>query len=301
MSRMVDVACGSIGPNHTVGAAAAGRQAGAKRGSSHSGNATASAEPKLGGNSRAKKRRRSALVLPESQSQEEQAEAQKHVRARKGSRNPPAGLRDSTRGRLVDPGGVEEEGPTGSASEVVEDSLEVGSCVADGAGDRMDDVSSADTGHHEHPTAQQAQRERPDAQQAQRNGLQGQQAGVLMLVEQGRADGAAGQLAGLGQLLSGGIQWVGSSVDPPTQLGLAPSQHQTYYKAFSRVGATLSCIADTLKDWVNNLLLLLKLLLLVAISRFKPEVLADVKCLSLRCCCQMGATVCHCYHVCNPT
>lgn len=253
------IACGSVGPNHTAGAAAAaGRQAGAKRGSSNSGNATASGEAKLAGSGRAKKRRRSALVLPESQPQEEQAGAHKRARARKGIRTPPAGLMGSTRGQVVDPCGAEEEqaadGATaGSASEVVEDSLEVGSCVADAAGDRMDDVSSADTGHREHLVPQQAQRERPGAQQAQRDGLQRQQAGVLMLVEQGRAVGAAGQLAGLGQLLTGGIQWVGSSIDPPTQLGLAPSQHQTYYQAFSRVCAILSCIADKLKAWGSNL------------------------------------------------
>ena len=196
--------------------------------------------------------------------QEEQEQAHKRVRARKGNTTPPAGLRDNAGGQHVEPSGAEEVRPTGSASEMVEDSLEVGSCVADAAGDRMDDVSSADTGHHEHPVAQQAQRERPDAQQAQRDALQGQQAGVLMLVEQGRAVAAAGQLAGLGQPLSGGIQWVGPSIDPPTQLGLVPSQHQTYYKAFSRVCATLSsCIADKLKELVSNLQLLLELLLLV--------------------------------------
>lgn len=175
----------------------------------------------------------------------------------------------------MDPGDAEEERPTGCASEVVEDSLEVGSCVADAAGARMDDVSSADTGHHEHPDAQQAQRERPSAQQAQHDGLQGQQAGVVMLVEQGRAVGAAGQSAGLGQLLSGGIQWVGSSVDAPTQLGLVPSWHQTYYQAFSRVCAILSCSAYKLKEW-GNLVLFLKLLLLVGS--------VTKSCASLHCC-----------------
>lgn len=39
-------------------------------------------------------------------------------------------------------------------------------------------------------------------------------------------------------MLSGEIQWVGPSVDPPTGLGLGltPSQHQTFYAAFTRGG-----------------------------------------------------------------
>lgn len=213
--------------------AAAERQARAKRGST-SGNVTGSAEAKLGAHSRANKRRRRLLVLPDSQLHEEQEEAYKRVRTRKGSRAPTAGHMDNGRGGHVDPGSAEEEcaadGAAAGTSEVVADSMQIGSCVADAAGDMMDDVSSADTGHHDHLIAQQAQR---DALQGQHQAQQ--QPSVLTLGEQGRAVGAAGQLVGLGQLLSGDIRWVGPSIDPPTQMGLAPSQHQTYFKAFSRV------------------------------------------------------------------
>ena len=246
----IDIVGGNTGPSHTADAAAAGRQARAKRGSAPS-NATAAAEAKPGAHSRAKKRRRRLLVLPDSQLHEEQEEAHKRIRKGKGSGALTAGPMTGSRAGHVDPGSAEEEraadGAAASTSEVVADSMEFGSCMADAAGDIMDDVSSADTGHHEHPAAQQAQRERPDAQQAQPDALQGQhqaqqQPGVLTMREQGRAVGAAGQLVGLGQLLSGDIQWVGPRIDPPTQMCLAPSQHQTYYKAFSRVCYMLSCL-----------------------------------------------------------
>ena len=147
---------------------------------------------------------------------------------------------DDSRGQLVEPGSAEKEraatGGAASTSEVVADSLEVGSCVAHALGVVMDDVSSADTGRHEWA----------DAQQAQREALQGQhpaqQPSLMTVGEQGRAVAAAGQLAGAGQLLSGNIQWVGPSIDPPTHLGLAPSQHQTYYKAFSKACTLLSLL-----------------------------------------------------------
>lgn len=246
----VNIVCDSTGPSHTADAAAAGRQARAKRGSAPS-NATAAAEAQPGAHNRANKRRRRVLVLPDSQLHEEQEQAHKRVRTGKGSGALTAGPMNGSRAGHVDPGSAEEErgagGAAASTSEVVADSMEIGSSVADAAGDIMDDVSSADTGHHEHPAAQQVQHERPDAQQAQPDALQGQhqaqqQPGVLTTREQGRAVGAAGQLVGLGQLLSGDIQWVGPRIDPPTQMCLAPSQHQTYYKAFSRVCSMLSCL-----------------------------------------------------------
>lgn len=143
---------------------------------------------------------------------------------------------NNSRGGHVGPGSTEEERATAGAaagtSEVVADSMEMGSCVADAdaGGDMMDDVSSADTGHHEHLVAQQAQRDPLQGQHVAQ-----QQPSVLTLGEQGSAVGGAGPPVGLGQLLSGDIRWVGPRIDPPTQMGLAPSQHQTYYKAFSRV------------------------------------------------------------------
>ena len=137
----------------------------------------------------------------------------------------------------MDRGSAEEERTAASTSEVVADSMEISSCVTNAAGEMMDDVSSADTGHHEHLVAQQAQR---DALQRQHQAKQ--QPGMLTLGEQGRAVRAAEQQAGLGQLLTGDIQWVGPSIGPPTQMGPAPSQHQTYYKAFSRVCSMHSCL-----------------------------------------------------------
>ena len=144
---------------------------------------------------------------------------------------------DSSRVGHGDRGSAEEELTAADTSEVVADSMDISNCAAGAAGDMMDDVSSADTGHHEHPDAQQAQH---DALQGQHQAQQ--QPGVLTTGEQGRAGGAAGQLAGLGQHLNGDIQWVGNSIDPPRQMGLAPSQHQIYYKAFSRVCSMLSCL-----------------------------------------------------------
>lgn len=138
---------------------------------------------------------------------------------------------------LVHPGSAEEEcaadGAAGSTSEVVADSMEGGGCAV---GDVMDDVSSADVGQQAQHRPLHAQQGAPHAQQAQHNALQwqqqqAQQLSLMTVGEQGRAVGPAG----LGQLLSGDIQWVGSAIDAPTQLGLTPSQHQTYYKAFSRV------------------------------------------------------------------
>ena len=216
-----------------------------------SGTATASAEAKPEAHSRVNERRRKLLVLPDSQQYEEQEGAHERVRTRKGSRNPTAGSMDQSRGGHVDRGSTKEkraaDGAAASTSEVVADSMEIGSCVADAAGDMMDDVSSADTGHHEHLVAQHAQREGPGAQQAQCDALPRQHQakqhpGMLTLGEQGRAVGAAGQPELLGQLLTGDIQWVGSRIDPPTQMTLAASHHQTYYKAFSRVCSMHSCV-----------------------------------------------------------
>ncbi|KAL0040637.1 hypothetical protein WJX79_000270 [Trebouxia sp. C0005] len=44
---------------------------------------------------------------------------------------------------------------------------------------------------------------------------------------------------GAGQLLTGDIQWVGPSIEPPTGLDLTPSQHQTFYAAFARGGVVV--------------------------------------------------------------
>ncbi|KAL0056193.1 hypothetical protein WJX82_008598 [Trebouxia sp. C0006] len=52
----------------------------------------------------------------------------------------------------------------------------------------------------------------------------------------GGGGGVEQQAGGAGQLLSGDIQWVGPSIEPPTGLGLTPSQHQTFYAAFARGG-----------------------------------------------------------------
>lgn len=220
------MACANVGRSPS---AAAGRRALTKPG-------RASANPARGlpaASGRAKKRRRTLLVLPESELQEEPAD-------RHASRTPLASPMPDMAPGLVSPGSAEEEcpaeGAAGSTSEVVADSLEIGQmCGACGVDDAMDDVSSADIGQ---PHAQQAQREALLKQQQQQ-----QQAQPLSLVtggKQGRAVGSTGQSAGLGQLLSGDIQWVGPAIDPPTQLGSAPLQHQTYYKAFSRVCSVLS-------------------------------------------------------------
>ena len=216
-------ACAHVGRSPR---AAAGRRTlpGAKPGRALAKPARASGEePQAAASGRANKRRRTLLVLPESQPQEEQAD--RH--AGTGNRDTPAGPMHDMGLALMIPGRAEEgcaaEGAAGSMSEVVADSMEIGGC------DAMDDVSSADTGQ---PRAQQAQHEALFKQQQHQ---EAQALRLMMLGKQGRAVGSAGQSAGLGQLLSGDIQWVGPATDPPTQLGLNPSQHQTYYKAFSRV------------------------------------------------------------------
>lgn len=130
---------------------------------------------------------------------------------------------------------------------VVADSLELGSCRAAASADVHDEVSSADTSDvHEPPPQKEPLLQLPNAQhphsdfhkqEPPQSRQQQQPAGQLTTAGQGRVAGVGGQAAGAGQLLSGEIQWVGPSVDPPTGLGLGltPSQHQTFYAAFTRV------------------------------------------------------------------
>ena len=211
------------GPRDRAGPAAAAKQAGAKRGSTAL-EAAAPAGAKTEASTQARKRRRSRLILPETEQQEEA----RPIKARTGATPGTArGARNHQRSGY--PVGGERAcrqlsaaAATSGRGEVIADSLEVDGCVVDAADDMLDDVSSSDTGHHDRADTQQHQ----PIQQQQQAGLVG---------KQGRADADAGQSAGAGQLLSGEIQWAGPSIEPPAQLGLTPSQHQTYYNAFTRV------------------------------------------------------------------
>lgn len=218
-----------------AGAAAVGRHAGAKRASTAA-DAAAPSEAHTGAGTRARKRRRSQLVLSDTEQQDEA----RSIKARTGA-TPGRAPGSRTRQRRGTPVRGEWEcrqmpSAAASRSEVIADSLEVDSCVADAADDMLNDVSSADTGHHDradaqpHQAIQQAQ---PLPAQQPQQPQQQEQPGLVG--EQGRAVDNAGPSAGAGKLLSGKIQWVGPSVEPPAQLGLNPSQHQTYYNAFTRV------------------------------------------------------------------
>ena len=142
---------------------------------------------------------------------------------------------------------------------VVADSMEFGSCMAAASADVQDEVSSADT-NNDHQAGRIVLRQQLQAPQAEQHQLhiqppqqqahtqlgpgpmqqqqQQQQQGGMVTAGFSRAAGGGGveqQAGGAGQLLSGDIQWVGPSIEPPTGLGLTPSQHQTFYAAFARV------------------------------------------------------------------
>ncbi|KAL0028399.1 hypothetical protein WJX77_003852 [Trebouxia sp. C0004] len=139
---------------------------------------------------------------------------------------------------------------------IVADSMEFGSCMAATSADIQDEVSSGDT-NNDHQAGQVLlgqQLQPPQAEQHQLHDQPLQQAYLQlapgpMQQQQGNMviaglSGAAGgnveqQAGGAGQLLSGDIQWVGPSIEPPTGLGLTPSQHQTFYAAFARGGVVV--------------------------------------------------------------
>ncbi len=162
----------------------------------------------------------------------------------------------------------EREGMCNAAGRgvVVADSMDFGSCMAAASAGAQDEVSSADTNsdhqagrvvlrqqlqapqaeqhqlHHLPPKHQAQPQLGPGAMQQQQGPMQQQQQqqGEMVIaglsgVAGGGGGGVEQQTGGAGQLLSGDIQWVGSSIEPPTGLGLNPSQHQTFYAAFARV------------------------------------------------------------------
>ena len=199
-------------------AAAASRHA-AKRQRTPSG-AQAPAHALLGGpnnNSRAAKRRRTLQGLAQGQ-QPEDAPACAEAAVGAAADKTPVGPADPTCCDGENQGQVPNGAAAAGRSMVLADSVEVGSCVAD---DVLDDVSSADAEHHQHYTAAQQQ------QQQQQRGHR--------VSQQGRAVVGAAHSAGKGQWLSGDLLWKGPSIEPPTELGLHPLEHQTYYKGFTRV------------------------------------------------------------------
>lgn len=134
---------------------------------------------------------------------------------------------------------------------VVADSIEFGSCMAAASADVQDEVSSADT-NDDHQAGQVLLRQQLQAPQTEQHqlhyqplqpqpqaglGPMQQQQGEMVIAGLSRAAGGGveQQAGGAGQLLSGDIQWVGPSIEPPTGLGLTPSHHQTFYAAFARV------------------------------------------------------------------
>ena len=196
------------------------------------------------------KRRRVELVIPES---EQQAEDKQQPRGSAWAACPagpeaeeedeecPAPdaahrIRSRPRHSNEEQEAQDQHVPAAGRNVVIADSMEAGcSAVAD-ADDVMDEVSSADTEDLHRPEPQHRQQLQSQHHQQQQQQQQ-QQPQAASAGEQGRAVAGPGQaaVAGVGQLLSGDVQWVGPGVDPPTGLGLTPSQHQTYYGAFTRV------------------------------------------------------------------
>ncbi len=219
---------------------------------------------------RIRKRRRVDLVIPESEQQFEEERAagsawaahpagpeaeeaqadQLHdgravaTAGRQQPRHLRRGGEQEGRGRLCNAAG---------RGVVVADSMEFGSCMAAASAVIQDEVSSADTNSDHQagrvllrhklqaPQAEQHQLHHQVQQQAQPQlapgPVQQQQQGEMVIAGLSRAAGGGveQQAVGAGQLLSGDIQWVGPSIEPPTGLGLTPSQHQTFYAAFARV------------------------------------------------------------------
>ena len=230
-------------------------------GSGHADAGTEAANGLHSRNGRLKKRQRVDVVVPESEQQAE--EVQEAGSARVPHPADPEAEDDEEQGRdnmaQVTAGRGRLQRQHGSAEQqeqdrrrdltsrgvVVADSLELGSCRAAASADVHDEVSSADTSDVHEPPPQKkpllqlphAQHPHSDFHKQQLPQSRQQQAGRLTTVGQGKVAGVEGQAAGAGQLLSGEIQWVGPSVDPPTGLGLGltSSQHQTFYAAFTRV------------------------------------------------------------------
>ena len=192
-----------------------------------------------------KKHRRVEQVIPESEQQAEEddgvglaahpagphSEEEDDQTASRGGR---AHSRNLHRKEEQDAQEQVQSVPAGSV--IVADSLEVDDSMVGCSAELFDEVSSADTGHRHRPGLQMTDQVQPMHHPQQQQQAQPQQPlPALAVPEQGRAVGGVGQVAEAGQLLRGEVQWLGPSVEPPAVMGSAPSQHQTYYSAFSRV------------------------------------------------------------------
>ena len=242
------------------------------RGTTHASQELGDADAGMQGRSgRMRKRRRVDLIIPESeqQSEEEQAAGSAWAAHPAGPEAEEAQVDQLHDGRAVATAGrrqprhlrrggeqEEREGLCNAAGRgvVVADSMEFGSCMAPASADVQDEVSSADT-NNDHQAGRVLLRQQLQAPQAEQHQLhrqppqqqthiqlasgtmQQQQQGGMVTAGLSRAAGGGveQQAGGAGQLLSGDIQWVGPSIEPPTGLGLTPSQHQTFYAAFARV------------------------------------------------------------------